>query len=426
MSSPSTPKVSILPNGLRIVSEEMSHVGTASLGIWVASGSRAEGPDQHGIAHMLEHMAFKGTRTRSARDIAEEIETAGGEINAATGVETTAYFARVLTEEVPRALGILADILRNPVYDERDLALERTVVLQEIAATQDNPEDVLFDVAQDVAFPDQPLGRPVLGTAESVRGMSRQDLIAFREASYGAQRIILGAAGAVDHEGLVRHAEDLLADLPADAAGAFAPARYAGGYRSAKMRVEQSHLLIAFEGPSSRAPDYYAAQVCAGLLGGGMSSRLFQEAREKRGLCYAIYAFCHGFFDSGLFGIHAAADRQDVAALTGVISDELRKLADEGPREEELQRAKSMMKAGILMGLESSATRAEFLARHLYVFSEPPSVEKLVTRIDSVDTGQVHAFVRRMLDGPPPTCVHVGPRGDAPELRAIAEGSLRH
>ncbi len=324
------------------------------------------------------------------------------------------------------SLDILADILRNPVYDERDLALERTVVLQEIAATQDNPEDVLFDLAQDVAFPDQPLGRAVLGTAQSVQTMRRDDLIAFRDANYGAQRIILSAAGAVDHDALVRDAGGLLSDLPADAAGAFAPARYAGGYRTGKMRVEQSHLLIGFEAPSSRAPDYYAAQVCAGLLGGGMSSRLFQEAREKRGLCYAIYAFCQGFFDSGLFGIYAAADRQDIPALTGVISDELRKLADEGPHEAELERAKAMMKAGILMGLESSASCAEFMARHLYVFAEPPNVEKLVARIDKVDKTQVHALMRRLLAGPPPACVHVGPRGDAPELQAIAEGSLRH
>lgn len=426
MSLVSTPRVTTLPNGLRVISEEMPHVGTASLGIWVASGSRAESPAQHGVAHMLEHMAFKGTQRRSARGIAEEIENAGGDINAATGVETTAYFARVLKNEVPLSLDILADILRNPVYHEQDLALERTVVLQEIAATQDNPEDMLFDIGQAVAFPDQPLGRPVLGTAQSVRGMRREDLIAFRDANYGAQRIVLGAAGAVNHDALVRHAEVLLADLPADAAAACEPACYAGGYRSAKMRVEQSHLLIAFEAPSSRAPDYYAAQVTAGLLGGGMSSRLFQEARETRGLCYAIYAFCHGFFDIGLFGIHAAADRQDIAALTGVISDELRKLADEGPRDEELQRAKAGMKAGLLMGLESSGARAEFLARHLHVFGQPPSVEDLVERIESVDAAQVHACIQNLLTGTPPSCVHVGPRGDAPELQAIAEGSLRH
>lgn len=426
MSLVSTPRVTTLPNGLRIISEEMPHVGTASLGIWVASGSRAEKPGQHGIAHMLEHMAFKGTKRRSARDIAEEIESAGGDINAATGVETTAYFARVLKDEVPLSLDILADILRNPVYDDSDLALERTVVLQEIAATQDNPEDVLFDIGQAVAFPDQALGRPVLGTAQSVRGMRRDDLIAFRYANYGAQRIVLGAAGAVNHDALVRHAEDLLSELPPDTAAACEPARYQGGYRSAKMRVEQSHLLITFKAPSSRAPDYYAAQVTAGLLGGGMSSRLFQEAREKRGLCYAIYAFCHGFFDTGLFGIHAAADRQDVAALTAVVSDELRKLADEGPHEAELQRAKAGMKAGLLMGLESSGARAEFLARHLYVFDQPPSVEKLVERIDSVDAPQVHDFIQKLIVGAPPSCVHVGPRGDAPELQAIAEGSLKH
>jgi len=426
MSLVSTPRVTTLPNGLRVISEEMPHVATASLGIWVASGSRAEKSAQHGVAHMLEHMAFKGTLRRSARDIAEEIENAGGDINAATGVETTAYFARVLKDEVPLSLDILADILRNPVYHEQDLALERTVVLQEIAATQDNPEDVLFDIGQAVAFPDQPLGRPVLGTAQSVRDMRRDDLIAFRDAHYGAQRIVLGAAGAVDHDALVRHAEDMLCEVPADAAAASAPARYVGGYRCASMRVEQSHLLLTFEAPSSRSADYYTAQVAAGLLGGGMSSRLFQEARENRGLCYAIYAFCHGFFDTGLFGIHAAADRQDVAALTGVVSEELRKLADDGPRKEEMQRAKAIMKAGLLMGLESSGARAEFLARHLHVFGQPPSVEGLVDRIEAVDAAQVHSFIQNLLTGAPPSCVHVGPRANAPELQAIAEGSLRH
>jgi len=426
MSMESRAQVTTLSNGLRVVSEEMPHVGTVSIGIWVASGSRAEAPEEHGIAHMLEHMAFKGTQTRSARDIAEEIETAGGEINAATGVETTAYFARVLKDEVPRALDVLSDILRNPVYKEEDLGLERTVVLQEIAATRDNPEDVLFDTAQAVAFPDQPLGRPVLGTAQSVRNFRRDNLVRFRDTNYGAQRMILGAAGAVDHDALVREAERLLADLPNDRAPTFAPPEYRGGYHSAHMPLEQSHLLLAFEAPSSRDPDYYTAQVCAGLLGGGMSSRLFQEAREQRGLCYAIYAFCSGFSDTGLFGIHAAADEGDSAALSDVISGQLRKLADEGPRDDEVQRAKANMKAGLLMSLESSATRAEFLARHLYIFGTPPEFEKLIERIESVDAPQVRAFVERLLNARAPSCVHVGPRAEAPELRAIADGALRH
>jgi predicted Zn-dependent peptidase len=192
------------------------------------------------------------------------------------------------------------------------------------------------------------------------------------------------------------------------------------------MPLEQSHLLFAFEAPASRDPDYYTAQVCAGLLGGGMSSRLFQEAREQRGLCYAIYAFCSGFSDTGLFGIHAAADGADVGALTDVITQELRKLAEDGPRDDEVARAKANMKAGLLMSLESSATRAEFLARHLYIFGKPPEFEKLIERVESVDAQQVQALVQRLLNARMPCCVHVGPRAEAPELRAIAEGSLRH
>jgi predicted Zn-dependent peptidase len=426
MSIESASQVTTLSNGLRVITEPMPHVGTVSLGIWVASGSRAEGEHEHGIAHMLEHMAFKGTQSRSARAIAEEIETAGGEINAATGVETTAYFARVLKEEVSRALDVLADILRNPVYKEDDLGLERTVVLQEIAATRDNPEDVLFDTAQTVAFPDQPLGRPVLGTAQSVRAFRRDNLISFRDANYGAQRMILSAAGAVDHEALVREAERLLADLPHDRASPFAPPRYMGGYRSVRMPLEQSQVLIAFESPSSRDPEYYTAQVCAGLLGGGMSSRLFQELREQRGLCYSIYAFCSGFSDTGLFGIHAGADEADVDALSDVITQELRNLAEQGPHEDEVQRAKANMKAGLLMSLESSATRAEFLARHLYMFAKPPAFEKLIERVEAVDAPQVQAFVQRLVSARAPSCVHVGPRAEAPRLRTIAEGALRH
>jgi len=426
MSIEIKPQVTTLSNGLRVVSEHMPHVGTVSLGIWVASGSRAEAAEEHGIAHMLEHMAFKGTETRSARDIAEEIETAGGEINAATGVETTAYFARVLKDEVPRAVDVLADILRNPVYKEEDLGLERTVVLQEIAATRDNPEDVLFDTAQAVAFPDQPLGRPVLGTAQSVRNFRRDNLVRFRETNYGAQRMILGAAGAIEHDALVGEAERLFCNLPVGEAPALAPPAYCGGYKSAKLPLEQSHLLIAFEAPSSRDPDYYTAQLCAGLLGGGMSSRLFQEAREQRGLCYSIYAFCSGFSDTGLFGIHAAADAEDSAELTHVIAQELQTLAAEGPRADEVQRAKANMKAWLLMSLESSATRAEFLARHLYIFGAPPDFDTLIARIEAVDTAQLQTFMQKLLNGRAPSCVHVGPRADAPELQAIAEGALRH
>ncbi len=425
MTLVSKPEVTTLANGLRIVSEAMPHVGTVSLGIWVASGSRAEAAEEHGIAHMLEHMAFKGTRTRSARDIAEEIETAGGEINAATGVETTAYFARVLKEEVPRALNVLSDILRNPVYKDEDLGLERTVVLQEIAATRDNPEDVLFDSAQAIAFPDQPLGRPVLGTAHSVWNLRRDNLIRFRDANYGAERMILSAAGAVEHEALVRQAEQLFGDMPRQSAQAWSAPVYGGGYSSTHLPLEQSHVLIALESPAVGDADYYTAQVCAGLLGGGMSSRLFQEARERRGLCYAIYAFCSGFSDTGLFGIHAAMDADDSPALIEVVAHELSSLASEGPRDDEVQRAKANMKAGLLMSLESSPARAEFLARHLYLFGVLPEFDQLIAQIEAIDAVHIREFTQRLLNSGTPTCVHVGPRTDAPELRPIADGALR-
>lgn len=417
-------EITTLSNGLRVISERMPHVETVSLGIWVGGGSRAEMPGEHGIAHMLEHMAFKGTKRRSAREIAEEIEAVGGELNAATSAENTAYYARILKEDVSLALDILGDILRDSVFAEEELSRERAVVLQEIAASRDNPEDVLFDVAQSLAFPDQPLGRPILGTSLSVRQFRREHLFGFRNENYGAKRMILSAAGAVDHATLVREAEKWLGDLPPEATRDYERACYIGGYKSVKRPLEQGHILIAFEAPSYRAGDYYTAQVYAGLLGGGMSSRLFQEVRERRGLCYAIYAFCWGFSDTGLFGIHAATGPSESADLIGVIGEELRDMAEHGPREEEIVRAKANLKAGLLMSLESSGARAEQLARHLFVFDRPPDTAEIIGRVECVSRQDVRELAEKLLKKRQPTCVSVGPHGEVRPLRAVAEGGL--
>ena len=397
-----------LAGGLRVVSHHMPHLETVSLGVWVAAGARHEKEGEHGISHLLEHMAFKGTERRSATDIAEEIEAVGGELNAATSLETTAYFARILKADVGIALDILADILQIPRYAEEELDREREVILQEIAATRDSPDELAYELLQDAAFPNQAIGRPILGTTKSVTSFSAGDLRAFLTANYGASRMVLSAAGNVDHADLVRHAEAQFGRLNGGGGGRFEPARYVGGTRTSAKPFEQSHLVVAFAGPSYRGQEFYTAQVFSGLFGGGMSSRLFQEVRERRGLCYAIYSSCWALADTGLFGIHAATGPEMMGKLIEVVGELLTAAAAEKPSDAEVARAKAQLKAGLLMGLESSSARAEQMARQLLVFDrliEPP---ELVARIDAVSAEDIRELAAKLVGGAPPSVAVVG------------------
>lgn len=389
-----------LANGLTVVSHAMAEVETVSLGIWVGAGSRSEAPAEHGVAHFLEHMAFKGTARRSAKDIAEEIEAVGGDLNAATGVDTTAYYARVMRKDLPLALDILSDIIVSPRFDRGELTRERDVILQEIAAALDSPEDIAFDLVQEAAFPGQPAGRAILGTAESVSRFKRAHLGTYLSAHYHGPNMVLAAAGAVDHRALVAEAERRLSSFDASAAPAPEGALYAGGVRRSDKPFEQTHLVLAFEAPPYRHADYFAAQICAGALGGGMSSRLFQEVREKRGLCYAIYAFSSGLSDSGMFVVHAAGGSDRAHELFAVIRDELVKAADEGFRQDEVARVKAQLKMGLLAGLESSSARAEQLARQILIHGRPLTTEELIERVEQVGPQELQVLVERMLASP--------------------------
>lgn len=400
--------VSRLASGLRVVSHVMPHLGTVALGLWVASGARHEAPHEHGISHLLEHMAFKGTARRSAADIAEEIEQVGGDLNAATSLDATCYYARVLKDDLPVALDLLADIVQNPRYSEEDLERERDVILQEIAGTRDSPEDIVFDLLQDAAFTGQPLGRPILGTIESVSGFSTADLRSFLAARYRAEHMVLSAAGNVDHGTLVRLAEELFQGLNPGRASAPAPARYVGGSRTSDKSFEQAHVVLGFEGVTFRDPDYYAAQVFSGLFGGGMSSRLFQQVREKRGLCYSIYSSSWGLADTGLFSIHAATGPDIIDELVEVVRRELAVAADELVSERELQRSKAQLKTGLLMSLESSVGRAEQMARQILAFDRLVPAEELIEKVEAVTRERVRETVNRIVRSAPPSIALVG------------------
>jgi predicted Zn-dependent peptidase len=412
-------RVSRLANGLRVATDTVQTVDTVSLGIWVDVGTRHEPAAVNGAAHFLEHMAFKGTERRSAREIAEEIEAVGGHLNAYTSRESTAYYAKVLKEDVPLALDILADILQNSTFDPEELERERTVILQEIGQANDTPDDIIFDHFQECAYPEQAMGRPVLGRPEIIRELRRDAVVAYLRDHYGARRMVLAAAGNLEHERLVDLADTLLSDLPAERAVSTEPARYAGGERREDRDLEQLHLVLGFPGVTLQDPDYYAASVLSTAFGGGMSSRLFQEIREKRGLVYAVHSFVHGYRDGGLFGIYAGTGEDEAAELVPALCEEAMKLQD-GLTPIELSRAKAQMKAGLLMSLESTSARCEQLAQHLLIYGTPFDPPEVVRRIEAVDDAAIRRVVSRWCSAPP-TVAALGPLGrleDYDKLRA--------
>jgi predicted Zn-dependent peptidase len=389
-------EVTTLKSGISVVTDAMPHLETSSLGVWVASGSRDERRDEHGISHFLEHMAFKGTRRRTARQIAEEIEAVGGDLNAATGAESTAYYARVLKADVPLALDVLADILSEPTFDRDELVREQNVIVQEIGAVADTPDDLVFEHLQEIAFPDQPLGRSILGTAKTVRSFDGGKLRDYLGRNYRAPDIVIAAAGAVDHAAVVAEATARFASFNGPAAPLPEPAKFGGGSHIEKRELEQVHIALALPGVAVTDPELYSLQVFTNVLGGGMSSRLFQEARERRGLCYSIYSFHMPYTDVGMFGLYAGTDAADTSELMRLIVDEIASTAAT-LSEPEVARAKAQMKAGLLMALESSGARIEQLARQMMTRGRVLPTEELVKNVEAVTVERARAAGRALI-----------------------------
>mgnify|MGYP000064844041 CR=1 FL=1 len=400
-------RVTRLDNGLTIATDTIPHVETVALGAFVDVGTRHEAPELNGVAHLLEHMAFKGTAKRSARAIAEEIEAVGGHLNAYTGRETTAYYAKVLKEHAPLALDIVSDILLNPAFDGDELQRERQVILQEIGQAHDTPDDIIFDHFQETAFPDQGVGRPVLGRSEIIDRLSRDDLWSYMRRHYGAGRMVISAAGNIEHDRFVEMAANAFAPLPAAQPAPTEAANYVGGDYRESRDLEQVHVILGLPGVGYRDPDYYAAAVLSTLLGGGMSSRLFQKIREERGLVYTIFSFHAAQTDSGLFGVYAGTGEREVAELLPVVCEEIADVARE-ISDAELERARAQLKASILMGRESTSGRCEQLANHLLVFGRPLGTQEVVRAVEAVDAGQVKALAGRLADSRP-TLTSLGP-----------------
>jgi predicted Zn-dependent peptidase len=412
-----TVRITRLPNGLTVATEAMPHIATATAGVWVGAGARHERPDEHGLSHLIEHMAFKGTRRRSARRIAEDIENVGGDINAATSTEFTSYTARVLGEDIDVALEVLGDILTESVFDEVELAREKNVILQEHAAVEDTPDDLVYDAFMETAFSGQAIGRPILGRPETIRSFDGGMIRAFIGREYAPGLMVLAAAGAVDHEATVSAAERHFGGLGPGPDRAPVPARYTGGERRLPRRLEQASVVIGLPGCSFKDPEFYATQMFSHILGGGLTSRLWQEVRETRGLAYEIHAFHWPFSDCGLFGIGAGTSRSDLPALIEVAL-ECALAATRTVADDEIARARAQLKVALLAALETPGGRIERNARQLLAWGRVIPSEEIVARIDAVTADEIRSAGRRVLDGAP-TLAAIGPIAKLPALDAV-------
>ncbi len=407
-----------LPSGLTVVTERMDRVETVSIGAYVASGSRNESAEENGVSHFLEHMAFKGTTTRSAAEIAEEVEAVGGHINAYTAREQTAYYVKMLKEDTALGFDIIGDILTHSVFEPEELERERGVILQEIGQANDTPDDIIFDHFQTTAYPSQSLGRPVLGSEDGIRNMARSVLTGYMRRNYTNNNVVVAATGKLRHEEILDLVQKHFGDLPGDAPPPSELSTYTGGEFREERDLDQVHVVLGFPSVGYADPDYYPTVLLSTLLGGGMSSRLFQEIREKRGLVYSIYSFASPFKDGGLFGIYAGTGESEAAELMPVMLQELGKVQSD-ISEKELNRARAQLKASLLMSQESTGSRCEQLARQIQTFNRVISTEETLAKIEAVTEADIRRAAARHFRAKP-TLATVGPSGQVPGLAEIA------
>ena len=391
--------ISTLNNGLCIVTQNMPGLETVSMGIWNFVGGRDELENINGVAHLLEHMAFKGTTTRSALQIAETIENVGGDINAYTSKEITAYYVKLIAEDLPLGIDILTDILQNSIFAEKELNRERGVILQEIGMYLDSPDEMIFDYWQEKAFPNQPIGRSILGKTDIIKNISRDEVKNFMMSHYNPKKMIISAAGKISHDEFVEAIKKSCTNLPQGTENGRLQASYqAGEYREQK-KLEQIHLLLGFEGIDYHHDDYYSLMIYSSLLGGGMSSRLFQEIREKRGLVYGISSFSSAYSDTGVFGIYLGTGDSQIKELIPVLCDQLNTSSD-SIAEKEINRGKAQLKASLLMGRESAFRRCEVAARQLIVFNRVIEPPEILRKIDEVNIETVKRIAKKIVSRP--------------------------
>jgi predicted Zn-dependent peptidase len=410
-----------LPNGVRLALDPMPGLATAALGVWQRVGARWEPAEQNGIAHLFEHMAFKGAGPRDARQFAEAAESAGVVMNAATSYERTAYYARVLAEHAPFALDLIADILFAPHWAPDDLEKEKGVVAQERGEAFDVPDDRVFELHQGALYAGQALGRPILGEEATLAKVGVDTLRSFQDVHMGPDRVVIAIAGAFDRAAFLDVVEKRFASLKPRVAQVCAPARATAGRANEVRKLEQTHLVLSWPGPPAGADALYPARLMSDIFGGGMSSRLFQEVREARGLVYAIDSFLDTYEDDGRLCVYAGCAPKNASEVAKIVSDQLHRLAQDGPSGAELARAKAVARAQMLMGLEAPSARAEARASQVLLKDKLVDFGEVRARMDAVTVADVQAIAAQALTGPAAAAV-IGPKAGHGVLAGFEAG----
>ena len=391
-----------LPNGLRVIAEPLPHLRSVSIGVWVRAGSILESPEQNGLSHFIEHLAFKGTARRSARQIAQEMDAVGGYLNAATSKLSTTYYAKVIDEDLDLAADILADIVIHPAYDEKEMNKERSVVLEEISMTDDSPEDVAYDLIAAAMFGDQPLGRTILGPREIIEGCSREDILAYRARHYSPMNACVAVAGNFEMNQLREILEKHFGSWQGSA-GELYPVNLvnrAPGVLTADKDTEQAHICLGYNGKELGSDDVYAMAVFNSVLGGGMSSRLFQRIREESAMAYSVYSAPSAYPHCGDFTVYAAVSPKNVRAVVAEIDDEIEKLLKDGITDEEFRMAKAQLKGGFILGQESAYNRMNGMGSNLALLNRYISTEETIRRIEAVTRDDAQRVAEETLRGP--------------------------
>lgn len=402
-----------LANGLQIMTVERPQTETVSLGIWVRTGAACEDKEINGISHFVEHMVFKGTKKRNALQISEDIENVGGQTNAYTSREFTVFYAKMLKNDIELAIDVLADLVMAPTFDAVEMAKEKEVVVQEIKQSYDDPSDIIQDYFYEAAFGQQALGRTILGPAEKVRAFTADDLRRYMAHNYAAENIVVAAVGNLKHEAFVKMVQERMVGLQTKTDFVKDKQIYTGGLFVKQRDIEQAQVMIGFPSIDYHNPEYYTVSILSTILGGSMSSRLFQEIREKRGLVYTVYSFANAHTETGLFGIYAGLDAEQIQKYVPVVSDEIKKICNEKVSDKELNRVRVQLKASLLMGLESSSSTAEVMARQQLIHNRVLPVAEIVERIESVTKEKI-LNMAQMIFGGKPTYTLLGNLNDYP------------
>lgn len=411
-------EIATLANGLRVACDEMKEVETVSIGVFVNTGSRNESPEINGISHFLEHMAFKGTEKRTARQIAEEFEGIGGRINAYTSKDRTVYYAKVLKKHAEFVVEFLADILQNSTFDSVEVEKERGVILQEIAMTNDTPDDIIFDYLQETAYPKQALGRSILGPTKNIKKFGRDHFVNYIAAQYSYKNMAVVAAGNIKQSDLVKWSEKYFTNLGNNKIKDVEAAKYVGGDFRKEKKLEQINLTFGFKGVSYLHEDYYSSQILAMILGGGMSSRLFQEVRENRGLAYSIYAFNFANHDSGLFGIYAGTTPEKTNELISASCTEAQRIC-EHVSDVEMERVRTQFEASFLMAKESTSTRMQRLGSDIFSYGRLMSDEEILQKVYAVKKADITRVAKEIFNSAEMSFAAIGKVGKVSELGEI-------